>query len=102
MVGKSKKPDHVDPKVEREELLERIWINLARKYADILERTDAMDINAATLTAAQKFLNDNAIRKDTLTDKQGDLMATLGQQVADAMADADADQVPPLPEPQTD
>lgn len=46
---------------EREDILHRIWMAQARTVLSILESTPYEEINAATLTAANKFLKDNGM-----------------------------------------
>jgi len=93
----NKRPNEGRPEVELRDNLERILRGVAKAHVHKLENTDLSELSAAELTSAQKFLQDNSTRVDTLADTQENTNAAMGTAVQEAREQLE--HMEPLPAP---
>ena len=85
---------------ERTELLERLWAPHARKLVEKLEKTPAVELDAATFNSAAKLLSDNGITADALNKDHKDHGRVLADEVRKLReAENDAALRDPVPTP---
>lgn len=86
-------------RAEREELLERLWAVHTRKLVEKIEKTPAIELDAATFNAAAKMLAENGITVEALNKDNRAQGRSLAQQAREIiLPDADAINFPaPIP-----
>ena len=76
----SKKKIKTTTRVERQELLERLWAAHARKLVEKIENTPATELDAAAFNAAAKLLSENGVNADSLDRDDGKAGKSLAEQ----------------------